>query len=364
MNAVWIEARSRFSCAEYSDARCGWSAWSACVPLSQRLRHKKFQVSGNRRTTFTTRRVTACSVEWVLDRTTVPEDEDIVATLVISGVTNPRAVSRPDLKKLEEFESRFIIPVDSSAQPPKTNAKEVRFTYQLRPRNRSVDRVPTLQFHYHNPAATKEKWFPLTTAREVRITVTAPRPKVEAQAIPMGEPEWLLSYAPRPVSLSRPGFSGDWLWFAIALGGPLAALAWFGGVASNLPGRHSPGADAAVACRSTRARRYSPCQPLLRTRPLLSALPSSATSGRGFRSPLPQPRQPRSVRHWVNWACPGRKSKRWSVSSAIATRSGSHQAAMRMGRWRPTPRPSSDDWRKHERPPPARCTRATVDSAS
>ena len=53
--------------------------------------------------------------------------------------------------------------------------------------------MPTLQFHYHNPAAPKEKWFPLTTAREVRITVTAPRPKVEAQAIPMGEPEWLLS---------------------------------------------------------------------------------------------------------------------------------------------------------------------------
>ena len=165
-------------------------------------------------------------VEWILDRTTVPEDEDIVATLVISGVTNPRAVSRPDLRKLEEFESRFIIPVDSGAHSPAANAKEVRFTYRLRPRNRSVDRVPTLQFHYHNPAATKEKWFPLTTAREVRITVTAPRPKVEAQVIPMGEPEWLLSYAPWPVSLSRPGFSGDWLWFAIALGGPLAALAW------------------------------------------------------------------------------------------------------------------------------------------
>jgi hypothetical protein len=165
-------------------------------------------------------------VEWQLDRTTVPEDEEIKATLLITGATNPRDIVPPDLRKLEPFESRFVIP-DSTHPPPAADARKVRFTYRLRPRNRTVDRVPTLAFHYHNPAAPLDRQFPLTTAREVRIVVTGPRLKAEAPPMPLGEPDWLLAYTPRPVSLMRPAFTGEWTWFAIALGGPLAGLAWF-----------------------------------------------------------------------------------------------------------------------------------------
>lgn len=166
-------------------------------------------------------------VEWRLDRTTVPEDEDIVATLVVTGAINPREIIRPDLGKLEPFASRFIIP-ETRDPIPVADAKEVRFTYRLRPRNRSVDSFPTLAFHYYNPANSEGKKFPLTTAKFAgKLTVTAPRPRAEPPPLPLGEHEWLLAFKPQPVSLSSPAFSGNWTWIAIGLLGPLAALGWY-----------------------------------------------------------------------------------------------------------------------------------------
>jgi hypothetical protein len=165
-------------------------------------------------------------VEWKLDRLTVSEDEELTATLVVSGVANPEQIIRPDLGKLRPFESRFVIAGDPTP-PPIIGAKDVRFIYHLRPRNRSVDRLPTLAFHYFNPAAAAGKQFPLTTAKEVRITVTAPRQKAELPAIPLAEPDWLIHYAPRPVSLSRSAIAVEWAWLAVALAGPIAALAWY-----------------------------------------------------------------------------------------------------------------------------------------
>src|SRR5581483_8554843 len=93
-------------------------------------------------------------VAWTLDRTTVPEGGVVVATLTVTGATNPQQVVRPDLKKLPAFHDRFTI-TDNSDPPPGPEAKEVRFSYQLRPRNRSVDRVPTLEFRWFNPAGAK-----------------------------------------------------------------------------------------------------------------------------------------------------------------------------------------------------------------
>ena len=40
------------------------------------------------------------------------------------------------------------------ARPPRTAGdKEIRFRYTLRPRNRTVERIPALKFYYLNPAA-------------------------------------------------------------------------------------------------------------------------------------------------------------------------------------------------------------------
>ena len=66
------------------------AVWSAPVRLLQLAR-------GN-----------AVRVEWKLDRQTVPEDEELIATLVVSGAANPNQVTRPDLGRLQPFESRFI----------------------------------------------------------------------------------------------------------------------------------------------------------------------------------------------------------------------------------------------------------------
>src|SRR5262245_40765253 len=46
---------------------------------------------------------------WSLDRTTVPEDGVIVATLTVTGATNPQKIVRPDLKQLPAFQDRFTI---------------------------------------------------------------------------------------------------------------------------------------------------------------------------------------------------------------------------------------------------------------
>jgi hypothetical protein len=168
---------------------------------------------------------TQVRVAWQLDRTAVPEDEEIVATLVISGATNPREIVRPDLRQLDPFESRFII-TDNRDPAPAADAKEVRFSYRLRPRNRSVDRFPTLLFHYYNPAMAREKAFPLLTAKvEERITVTAPRPKAQAPVLPLGEPEWLLAYEPRPAAPASGALAPSWL--VLGLLGPVAGGAWY-----------------------------------------------------------------------------------------------------------------------------------------
>jgi hypothetical protein len=165
-------------------------------------------------------------VQWSLDRTTVPEDEDVVATLLITGATNPQSITRPDLRKLVEFESRFVI-AELESPPPAADAKAVKFNYRLRPRNRTVDRVPTLEFRYHNPAADDVKAFPVTTAKEVRITVTAPRKSTDVATIPIGEPPWLLAFRPQSVSLTSTRIPEPWIWLAIALGGPAMGLVWF-----------------------------------------------------------------------------------------------------------------------------------------
>jgi hypothetical protein len=128
---------------------------------------------------------------------------------------------------------------------------EVRFTYRLRPRNRSVDRVPTLVFHYHNPATAEGKNpFPLTTAKERQIVVTPPRPRPPASAIPLGEPEWLQNFTPLPVSESRSTLIGNWIWLVIALAGPIGGWAWF-----LIWRRVYPNAGRLARMRRTRAAR-------------------------------------------------------------------------------------------------------------
>ena len=245
-------------------ARCSWRSTANrftsrlfislhCILLSSSAIHSQVIPSvGQPTTDFYNASGSHVRVVWKLERTSVPEDEEFVASLIVTGAANPRDIIRPDLRRLPPFESRFII-AETRDPPPAAGAMEVRFTYRLRPRNRSVDRLPTLAFHYFNPAAANGKEFPLTTAREVRITVAAPRLKPESPPIPLSEPEWLLVYTPRPISLMRTAFSHSWAWGAVVLAGPLLALVWYASWRRIYPDAVRRGASPVV--RGTAGRR-------------------------------------------------------------------------------------------------------------
>ena len=166
-------------------------------------------------------------VAWSLDRAAVALDEDLVATLTVTNVVNPRAVARPDLKAIPKFQSQFV--VADLPDPPAGGPREVRFAYRLRPRDLAVKAVPRLDFYYHNPSAAAGKEFPLTqTQRDLAITVTPPKPKAAPPAVPLREPEHLFAVARGESVLDGPPFVPcGWLWAAALLAGPAAAAAWF-----------------------------------------------------------------------------------------------------------------------------------------
>ena len=140
-------------------------------------------------------------VKWELDRTTVVEGEPLIATLVVTGATNPREVVRPDLRKLKAFDDLFRVE-DVAGPPVAANAKSVSFAYKLRPRNRTVDRVPALDFYYLNTAAAPGKNpFRMTQADSVTIAVSEPPPPVATE---MTEPEHLFHVTTGPEVLHGP----------------------------------------------------------------------------------------------------------------------------------------------------------------
>lgn len=167
---------------------------------------------------------------WQLDRpgdpVEIPEDTEFVATLVITGVTNPAQVTRPDLKSLPEFGQRFVITEVTGLPPPPDGS--LSFGYRLRPRHRDVTELPALKFHYFNPAAAIGKQFKTAVARPVRLRVI-PRPDPRPEPpVPLTEPEELFAIATGPGVLTPPGFiPGSGAWLAGIVIGPLAALAWY-----------------------------------------------------------------------------------------------------------------------------------------
>jgi hypothetical protein len=188
-------------------------------------------------------------VAWQLDRTEVPEDAEVVATLKVTNVTNPAKVTRPDLKNRDDFKALFV--VTDVPGPPAVGPREVAFAYRLRPRNRQTAEVPGLRFHYYNPAAAAGRQFPLTTAKPVPITVTAAAPKPAAPAVPLAEPDHLFTVFTGPGVLGRPALTpGMWAWAAIGLAGPVAAAVWF-----VLWQRLYPGAARLARIRRSRAAR-------------------------------------------------------------------------------------------------------------
>jgi hypothetical protein len=168
-------------------------------------------------------RGTGIRVKWEVPDATVEDGRELTATLVVSRATNPREVVRPDLKALPAFANAFSV-TDVPDAPPAADAKEVRFAYKLKPRNRSVAEIPALTFRYFNPTAAPKNAYPPTMADAVPITVTEPPP---APVVPMPEADRLFRIATGPEAVSAPFVPCRWAWLAAALFGPLAAVGWF-----------------------------------------------------------------------------------------------------------------------------------------
>lgn len=184
---------------------------------------------------------------WAVDRTTVPLGESLTATLTVGGATNPREVARPDLRQLKPFADKFEVE-DIPGPAPAVDAKEVSFAYRLKPRNRSVDRVPGLDFYYRK-AGIPEGRNPYMNAkaRFREITVTA-APKPPPPAVPLAEPDRLFAITTGPAVLGGEPFApGVWAWLALLVAGPLVAGGWYAGWRWKYPG-------AARAARLRRAK--------------------------------------------------------------------------------------------------------------
>jgi hypothetical protein len=178
-------------------------------------------------TNFFNARGSSVKAAWSVNRTSVPEDGELTAVLTIKGAENPQRIVRPDLKKLPEFQTRFVI-ADKKDTEPSEAAKEVKFSYQFRPRNRLVDKIPSFDFYYYNPAApTGKSQFPKTVATRVDIKVTE-APKKELPPVPLMEPDELFVTTTGPQLLERrQAISTVWPWLAVGLAGPLSAFLWF-----------------------------------------------------------------------------------------------------------------------------------------
>ena len=174
-------------------------------------------------------RGTRVTAKWSLDRTTVPEDGHLTATLTITGATNPHEVVRPDLRKLPAFNDRFQIE-DVPGKPVPANAKSVSFAYRLRPRARDVNRVPTLPFAYFNPQGGGPNKYRETKADgiDIKVTPAAAKAAPPPPAVPLDAPEFLFEINTGPQVLDRGPFApGSATWALLVALGPLLAGGWY-----------------------------------------------------------------------------------------------------------------------------------------
>ncbi|MFO0796671.1 MAG: hypothetical protein U0804_04285 [Gemmataceae bacterium] len=168
-------------------------------------------------------RGTAVKARWDVTPTTVPEGGAVVATLTVTGATNPAEVKRPELAKIADFNERFVI-----EDAPAPAAKGLAFAYQLRPRTRAVTDVPGLNFFYFNAAAAPERRYQNARALGVKITVTAAPPKAAPPAVPLDAPDRMFVVDTGARLLDDEPFApGPAAWAALAVLAVLVPVGWY-----------------------------------------------------------------------------------------------------------------------------------------
>lgn len=136
--------------------------------------------------------------------TVVRVEDPLVLTILIKGADNPQQIERPDLRRLDEYSSRFYVDdLPDEGQP----SEQRIFRYRLRPKTEQSTSIPPLLFHYYDP---KLKYFATTATQETILLKVIPRdPNIGSSAKdpPIAGPDWLFNAAPNHEILHQRRFS-------------------------------------------------------------------------------------------------------------------------------------------------------------
>jgi hypothetical protein len=170
--------------------------------------------------------------EFEITQTAVPTDlrpdETVTLTVKVAAVGPFREPpQRPDLKGLPAFADRFHVADLPDPAAPKPDARSWEFVYRLRPKDATVDEVPSLPFIYYKPGpGTARGAYQTAYADGIDLHVHEPAPP--PKPLPEG-PESLYRIAEGHGVL--PGRSwGDFFPSAavfVLIVAPLACAAWY-----------------------------------------------------------------------------------------------------------------------------------------
>jgi hypothetical protein len=159
-------------------------------------------------------------VEFALDPGTITEGEEFTLTLTVRNAFNPTHVTRPDLRKLKDFEQKFQIADVPAKKPVQAGDREVKFAYRLRPRSTGKVDIPRLAFTFFTPADK-----PNITYTQGGLFVTVnPAVTVPAAVVPVEAPAEWFELVPVEGASFRPS---PGVLLALAVLGPIVSVAWF-----------------------------------------------------------------------------------------------------------------------------------------
>lgn len=163
-------------------------------------------------------------VAWSADPATVPRDGEVMLTLTVRNAANPHELTRPNLAAMDAVTKLFQV-IDRVDPPAARDAKEVRFTYTLRPREVGAAVVPALKYVYYRSDFADGDRFQTTYAKALTVTVTPPAPKVSpaSPAVPLEAPEEFFKLAEDSHRFRVPGRFG-WLLPVAAI--PVVVAGW------------------------------------------------------------------------------------------------------------------------------------------
>jgi hypothetical protein len=160
------------------------------------------------------------SVLWKLTPVSSPLDRDIILTLSISNVANPRELLAPPLAEFEEFQRIFSI--IELLPRPEPSAVRAEFQYRLRPRSIGRHPIPELKYLYARRVAGRTQ-FQTVYAETIPLTITKPASKIPDIRPLDGPPQF---FELREGSFFRAARPGWFWWFGLFGAATLLGITW------------------------------------------------------------------------------------------------------------------------------------------